>query len=200
MGATKSTRARVGRPRREGLDQAILDAALAEIGRVGYSGMSLEAVARAAGTTKPTIYARFPSKVALASAALESLRLRTPRHPSGDVRADLIAELSLFRNGALRVNGMTLVGAVLVEEQQNPEFLKQFRKRVVNPRRRNLRAILLAGRDSGQLDPHVDVELAITMMIGSLYAAYVAGTPTRNDWPQRVVDAWLRGNSADAIS
>jgi AcrR family transcriptional regulator len=162
--------------------------------------MSVGEVARRAGTTKPSIYARFPSKAALAMAALESLRQRTPRHRSGDVRADLIEELSLFRNGALRVNGMTLVGAVLVEESENPDFLRQFRKHVVEPRRDNLRRILAAGRDSGQLDRDADIELAITMLIGSLYAAYTAGIPTRRDWPVRVVDAWLRQNGAGATA
>jgi AcrR family transcriptional regulator len=183
-----------GRPRREGLDRAILDAALHELARAGYGRMTLDAVARRAGTTKPSIYARFPSKAALATAALESLRRRTPRHRSGDVRADLIEELSLFRNGALRANGMTLVGAVLVEERENPEFIRQFRKHVVEPRRANLRAILVAGRESGQLDEDADIELAITMMIGSLYGAYMAGVRTRRDWAERLVEAWLRAN------
>jgi AcrR family transcriptional regulator len=194
MPTTRSTPASPGRPRRRGLDDAIRDAALGEIRRVGYSGMSLDAVARRAETTKPTIYARFQSKAGLATAALESLRLRTPRHRSGDVRADLIEELSLFRSGALRANGMTLLGAVLVEQHENPDFLKLFRRHVVEPRRQNLRSILSAAVQAGQIDPDADVEVAITMMIGSLYAAYMAGTKTGRDWPERVVEAWLRKN------
>lgn len=159
--------------------------------------MSLEAVARRAGTTKPTIYARFPSKAVLATAALESLRLRTPRRRSGNVRADLIEELSLFRSGALRANGMTLLGAVLVEQSENPDFLKLFRKQVVEPRRHNLRAIITAAVQTGQVNPRADVEIAITMMIGSLYAAYMAGVGIGRDWPERVVDAWLQENALD---
>jgi AcrR family transcriptional regulator len=199
MAITRSTPASPGRPRRHGLDDAIRDAALAEIRRVGYSGMSLDAVARRAGTTKPTIYARFQSKAGLATAALESLRLRTPRQRSGDVRADLIEELSLFRSGALRANGMTLLGAVLVEQHENPEFLKLFRKHVVGPRRQNLRSILSAAVQAGQVDPDADLEVAITMMVGSLYAAYMAGTKTGRDWPERIVDAWLRKNGMSPL-
>jgi AcrR family transcriptional regulator len=162
--------------------------------------MSLEAVARQAGTTKPTIYTRFRSKAGLATAALESMRLRTPRRRSGDVRADLIEELSLFRSGALRAGGMTLLGAVLVEQHENPEFLELFRKHVVDPRRHNLRGILSAAVQAGQVDPHADVEIAITMMIGSLYAGYMAGAQTGRDWPERVVDAWLRSNEPPSTS
>jgi AcrR family transcriptional regulator len=195
--AATGTGRRAGRPRREGLDEAILDAALTEMSRVGYSRMSVEAVAQRAATTKPTIYARFSSKAALATAALESLRQRTPRHPSGDVREDLIEELSLYRKGALRSNGTSMLGAVLVEQHENPELLRLFRTHVVEPRRENLRRILRAGRKAGQLDPNADIELAITMLVGSLYAAHMAGKPTARDWPQRVVDAWLRQNALD---
>jgi AcrR family transcriptional regulator len=186
---------RAGRPRREGLDEAILAAALGEMARVGYSRMSLDAVARRAGTTKPTIYTRFPSKAALATAALESLRERTPRHASGEVREDLIEELSLFRRGALSSNGTSMLGAVLVEQHENPELLQLFRKHVVEPRRANLRRILRAGLEAGQLDANADIELAITMLVGSLYASYMAGKPSRPDWPERVVDAWLGRNA-----
>ena len=184
-----------GRPRRTGLDEAILEAALAELGRVGYPRMNLDAVAQAAGTTKPTIYARYPSKAALATAALESLRLATPRIPTGDTRADLIAELTLYRAGTLRPNGMTMLGAVLAEEHETPELLALFREHVVLPRRENLRRILLAGVASGQIRNDADLETAITMMIGSLYATYLAGRPVWANWPERVVDAWLKGNA-----
>ena len=38
------------------------------------------------------------------------------------------------------------------------------------------------------------------MMIGSLYAAYMAGTKTGRDWPERVVDTWLRKNELEPHS
>jgi len=186
---------RPGRPRREGLDDAIIKATLDEMARVGYSRMSLETIARIAGTTKPTLYARFGSKANLATSALESLRRSTPRHPTGDARADLIQELTLFRQGALRGNGMSMLGAVLVEQHENPDLLRLFRKYVVHPRRENLRRILTGGLDAGQLDPNTDIELAITMFVGSLYAAYMAGKPVPQDWPTRIVDAWMRQNN-----
>jgi AcrR family transcriptional regulator len=186
----------VGRPRREGLDEAILQAALAELARVGYARMTIAAVAAHANTTKPTVYARFPSKAELAARALESLRQRTPRDRTGDVRADLIEELSLLRSGALRQNGITMLAAVLAEEHANPELLRLFRKHVIAPRRENLRQILLDARADGQLHLEVDVGVGISMLVGSLYASYSAGDPPGPDWPERVVDAWLRSNAA----
>jgi AcrR family transcriptional regulator len=191
---TSPVRSRPGRPRRRGLDDEILAAALDEMGRVGYARMNLDTVARLAGTTKPSLYRRFPSKAALATAALESLRRRTTREPTGDVRKDLIAELALFRQGALRPHGLSMLGAVLSEEHETPELLDLFRKHVVLPRRENLRRILRAGVTSGQLQADTDTETAITMLVGSLYASHLAGRTPRADWPRRVVDAWLNQN------
>jgi AcrR family transcriptional regulator len=188
--------ARRGRPRQPGLDEALLVAALEEMSRVGYTRMNLAAVAERAGTTKTTLYSRYGSKEALATAALESLRRRTERALSGDLRQDLIEELTLFRRGALRPNGMSMIGAVLAEEHENPELLTLFREHVVRPRRESLRRILKAAATIGQLKPTAEIELGITMMIGALYASYIAGKTPRPDWPRRVVDAWLEANAA----
>ena len=163
--------------------------------RVGYVRMNLDAVAARASTTKPTLYSRYPSKAALATAALEHMRLRTPRPPlSGDVRQDLVEELTRFRRGVLRPYGMTMLGAVLAEEHENPELLRLFREHIIAPRRQNLRRVLRAARRNGQLAEGADIELGITMLVGSLYALYTAGTRTGRDWPERVVDAWLLAN------
>jgi AcrR family transcriptional regulator len=167
------------------------------MGRVGYARMNLAAVAARAGTTKPTIYARFPSKAVLATAALEHMRRSTPRPPlTGDVRRDLIDELGRFQAGALRPFGMTMLGVVLAEEHETPELLALFREHVILPRRRALKRILRQGKATGQLQADADLELAVTMLIGSLYALYSSGRPVGRDWPRRVVDAWLEQNRA----
>jgi len=50
--------------------------------------------------------------------------LRTPRPPlSGDVRRDLVEELTRFRAGALRPFGMSMLGTMLAEEHETPELL-----------------------------------------------------------------------------
>jgi len=187
---------RAGRPRREGLDEAIVAAALTEMALVGYSRMSLDAIARRAGTTKPTIYTRFPSKAALAAGALESLRRPRRVRRSGDVRVDLIEELARFRDGATHSSGASMLGAVLMEKEKHPELLQLFRRHVVDPSRDNLRRILRAGRDTDQLVPDVDIDLAAMMFLGSFYASFAFSTPVNRDWPERVVDAWLRQNAA----
>ncbi len=61
---------KIGRRRGVRLQDAILDAAWAELFERGYPGLTLEGVAKRAGTSRPVLYRRWPSRTALATAAL----------------------------------------------------------------------------------------------------------------------------------
>ncbi len=61
---------KIGRRRGSQLEDAILDAAWAELVEQGYPGLTLEGVARRAGTSRPVLHRRWPSRTALATAAL----------------------------------------------------------------------------------------------------------------------------------
>ena len=92
-----------GRPRRAEADAEILEAALAMLRAGGYRELSLDEVARRAGTAKSSIYRRWPSKAALAA---EIVRREVPppeadaalafdallHGPMGGVVASLIGE------------------------------------------------------------------------------------------------------------
>lgn len=186
---------RRGRPRAQGLDDAILDAAFAELGRVGYRAMTVAAVAAAAGTTRPTVYLRFRTKAELASRAVEHARERSAPQPieTGDLREDLVAELERFRLGVLRPNGLTLVGTVLAEQDETPELIERFREHVVAPRRQRFRDILAAARESGRLPPGAPTEPAIRALVGAVYAQALDGEPFGQGWAGRVVDLVLDG-------
>ncbi|MEW6345910.1 MAG: TetR/AcrR family transcriptional regulator [Pseudomonadota bacterium] len=61
---------KAGRRRGTQLEDAILDAGWAELIERGYGGLTLEGVAKRAGTSRPVLYRRWPSRTALATAAL----------------------------------------------------------------------------------------------------------------------------------
>lgn len=180
-----------GRPRQPQTDERILDAALRLMAQQGFVRMSMEMVAAEAGVTKPTIYRRWPSKIELAMAALVAYCDVTLPAIVGDTRTDLIAEMEHFRHAILRPNGMSLLGTVLAEEHETPELLAAFRKYLVTPRRQRLTAILTAAQTRGEVSADADIGLAVNMLVGALYAQYLAATPFAEDWSSRVVDAVL---------
>src|SRR5689334_4875060 len=182
-----------GRPRSARVDDAILAAALAELGERGYARMSVDAVAARAGVSKPTIYLRHPTKADLATAAIASMRVRPRPAPTTDLRADLMAHLRLLRDGLERPNGMTMLGTVLAEESDTPELLALFRERLVIPRRRELRAVLEAARERGELRPGVNLDVAVSALVGAFFARYLAGESLGRRFVSTLVDTVLDG-------
>ena len=183
----------VGRPRSVAVDEAILAAARAELGERGYARMSVDAVAARAGVSKPTVYLRHRTKADLATAAIASMRVRPRPEPTDDVRADLIAHLRLLRAGLERPFGMAMFGTVLAEEHETPELLALFRERLVAPRRRELRAVLEAARERGELRDGANVEIAVTALVGAFFARYLAGDPLGGRFVTTLVDTILDG-------
>jgi AcrR family transcriptional regulator len=96
-----ATRGR-GRPRRAEADAEILDAALGMLRAGGYRELSLDEVARRAGTAKSSIYRRWASKAALAA---EIVRREAPA-PEGDV----VVAFEALLNGPLGGIIASLIG------------------------------------------------------------------------------------------
>lgn len=174
-----------GRPRDLSIDERVLEVARRHLARVGYDAMALAAVAEEAGTTRQAIYRRWPSKADLATSAIASLAERTHPEPTGDHYADLVAELESFRRGVTRPDGLSMVGAMLIESTDR-ELVHLFRQRVVAPRRHRITVILERARADGLLDPDADIELAVTTCTGSWYARALASDRPLRAWPARL--------------
>lgn len=105
--------ATLGRPRDAGLDERVYQAALALYGRVGWSGFSIEAVARAGRVGKASIYLRWSSKAELLTEAVASVIADTSAIDTGSLRSDLIAlgmtnvktSFGPYADAFLRLNG-----------------------------------------------------------------------------------------------
>jgi AcrR family transcriptional regulator len=180
-----------GRPRSTRIDSLVLRATLRHLAERGFAGMSINAIAAELGVSKPTIYLRWPSKMDLALAAVTSLYVDQPEASTGDVRADLIAHLKSVKRVHDTV-GIGLAGSMLAAQRTNPGLISRFRERAVLPSRQRARRILRAGVRRGVIRADADVNAAVNMLVGSLYAAYLAGDERTFD-PVSVVDTLLRG-------
>lgn len=180
-----------GRPRSAEHDDAILEAAARLLGELGYSRMSMEAVAAAAGVSKPTLYLRYAGKAELVAAAFERLRIGGAPALSGDLRADLVAQLRHLRLVFERV-GMSMVGVCLAEADHVPDLIARLRERSLEPGRQLMRDAFAAAEARGEIAAGADVETAVESAIGAYYARYLAGRPFGPGWEERVADATLR--------
>jgi AcrR family transcriptional regulator len=176
-----------GRPRDERATTAITEAALRQLADTGYARISMESVASEAGVARATVYRRYRDKADLITAAIASDSwTHLAPGPSEDPRAELIDYLNefdeRFAEGCLEVVG-TLIGA-----REEPGALALHRQRVVAPRMGHARSLLEQARRLGQLRPDADLDLALEMLAGSVFARRVAGTASSPGWAERAVD------------
>ncbi len=88
---TTSRRASIGAQRNPESETAILDAAESLLAEQGFSGFSIEAVARRARAGKPTIYRWWPNRVALLLAVYQRQKQGMAHHSTGSLRGDVEA-------------------------------------------------------------------------------------------------------------
>ncbi|WP_431968207.1 TetR/AcrR family transcriptional regulator C-terminal ligand-binding domain-containing protein [Actinacidiphila sp. bgisy160] len=193
---TEGCRSPAGRPRCAGKESAILAAALTLLAEQGFTRMTLDAVARAAGVSKATIHLRFKTKAELAAAALKTLHPCSAPPETGDVRADIVALLADFSATLIRTGGVALIGTCLAEEAHTPELLALFREHAVQPRRAALRRLLDRARTQGELACDADPDTLASALLGVFYADHLAGRSTGRDWAERTVAPVLTPTSS----
>lgn len=176
-----------GRPRDPAVEIRILEVTLRLLAEQGYSRMSIDEVAAAAGASKPTLYRRWPTKADLATAALRTIQIREPPVDTGSTVGDLIGILQNFRRSLLRPNGMSLIGSVLSEEHHTPELLALFRERIVAPRRAMLRPVFERAVARGEIREDTSIDAAVNLLIGAFYARYLANSMVPAGYPAELV-------------
>jgi AcrR family transcriptional regulator len=182
---TSTSVTRTGRPRDAAIDVAVLAATRRQLAESGLAALSVSAVAQQAGTTRPAIYRRWPTRLELAVAAVANLAEIDPPVPTADPLADLIAELTHFRHCITDAGALALAG-VMLQDGVDQELLRNYRDHLVRPRRARLRACLDRGVSAGLLAAGADLAVAVSLATGSWYAYAISGAGAPADWPQRV--------------
>ncbi|MDL4817914.1 TetR/AcrR family transcriptional regulator [Actinomadura opuntiae] len=194
MNDTTTNRA-PGRPRSERAEKAIIEATLDLLAaESGVAGVSIEAVAARAGVGKTTIYRRWPSKEALIVDALGTAKGEMPRPSGASAREDL-TEIARTFAAERKKRYSRCFWNVVGSAEKHPELYARYKQDVIEPRRAVIREVLRRGIGTGELRADLDVEVAISMLTGSL------STKTPQDafpegYADTVVDALLRGIGA----
>ena len=193
-GRTARGEPKPGRPRDPDVDAAIHRAAIHVLRDQGYAGMSVERVAAVAGVGKTTIYRRYNSKEELAAGALGSIADDLgPPPDTGCARNDIVEMLLQNRTALERGPGFPMIGALLVEEQRNPELFELFRNRIMRRRKNDAVLVLQRGIERGEIRADVDIEVAFHAMMGSILARHILGTPESRVQIEKTVDCVFNG-------
>lgn len=206
----KARASRGGRPSREEagrIADRILDAATAHFLAEGYGATSIEQVARGAGVSKRTFYARFEDKAALFAAVLhrivEGLRPRPGvAIEGGDLESMLRHLAGLILRAALAPQAIAVHRLIIGESARFPALAAAVNRNAANEEAVALIAGLLEREARGGTiaveDPQFAARhfLAMVMTIPQRAAMGLQkplGEAELRDWPGRVVALFLRG-------
>ncbi|MEU7696823.1 TetR/AcrR family transcriptional regulator [Streptomyces sp. NPDC015492] len=148
------------------LERAILEAALEQLGSVGWNGLTMEGVAVGAQTGKAAVYRRWPSKEDLVADALQAGLPALDEAPDlGDVREELYELCRRVRDVMYSKPGFAL-RAVLHEcdAEAAERFHGLIVTGVVEPSARLFREVLRRGIARGEVRADANNDLVVDVV------------------------------------
>lgn len=140
------------------------------IDKVGYRSVTVDAVARASGVSKSTIYRHWSSRNGLLLEAFTSyVDESTEVADTGDAIADLRTYLRKIAFHVSVGGAGEIVTGLISDSLEDHEFAESFRVKVIEPRRLGFLRILLRGQNRGQIRKDVDLRSAVDALYGSIH-------------------------------
>lgn len=161
----------MARPRSSEAHQKVLRAALALFSERGIEATSMDAIARASGVSKATIYNHWLDKDALLMEVMEMIHGldRAPEEiDSGELLVDLTWILTRKPPGEFEAARTQLTASMIAYSKVHAEFGKAWRSRVMEPARNAIAKALERGIERGELNRELDLHFAEAMLLGPL--------------------------------
>jgi AcrR family transcriptional regulator len=188
----------MARPRSAQAHKQVLDAAVQLFSEGGIDSTSMDAIAETSGVSKATIYKHWQDKDALCLEVmgyLHGLDEEPPVFDSGDLRADLIAQLQYQPAPDRQVLREKMTPHMIAYATRNRAMGVVWRARVVEPARVALTTIIKRGEKRGILRSSIDPEVGIALLLGPMIYRHIfvtkAGGKAPKDLEIHVVDAFL---------
>ncbi len=141
----------------------------------GWDAVTHARVASAAGYSRATIYAHWPRPIDLLIEAFNHLGAIPHHEPTGDLRQDLIAELTIFRT-VLVDHGLARVLATLADRATTSPELAEFRDSIVAEGNRLFETIFCQHQSQEQ------ARLSSALVLGTVfYLATMTDEPISDD-------------------
>jgi len=160
------------RKRGAALEDAILEAAFAELSEAGYTAFSVEGVAARARTGKASIYRRWPTKQEM---VMDALLQRVPTPEQCGITLDIEDSVTTVDAlyGVARAIATVITSpagdamrAIKCEALSDPELARMIDDRFQAPRREAMIGLLRRGVERGEVRPG-----AVTMLVADVIPA-----------------------------
>jgi AcrR family transcriptional regulator len=186
----------LGRPRDPRIDSAVLHATVELLSETGYAELSVDAIARRAGTSKPAIYRRWPSKAHLVHEAVFPISSATALPDTGSLAGDVHEmvhrTMAVLTTPAARAALPGLVGEMAAEETLHAALLERFGD-VLS---RGLAERLADATARGEVRPEVTAADLAEAIAGITFLALLTRGAALDDvWVERAATLIMKGIS-----
>jgi TetR/AcrR family transcriptional regulator, regulator of autoinduction and epiphytic fitness len=154
-------------PRIERSRRIILEAALEEIGEVGYGALTIESVAARAGVGKSTIYRHWSGKLALVEDAFRTLKAHALIPETGSLRDRIVAFLEQVATLVVESTYSACMPALIEAAERDPQ-VRDFHCAFSRERRAGLVDVLRDAVTTGELPSETDPELLADALLGPI--------------------------------
>jgi AcrR family transcriptional regulator len=192
----------VARARSAQAHRNVLDAALRLFADQGIDATSMDTIAAASGVSKATIYKHWPDKDKLALEVLSHLHGMdedAPAFNSGDLRADLVAQLSYQPAQDRAHMKERILPHMIAYSARNRIFGAAWRELVVQRQCSGLRLLLERGIRQRKLVRNLDMDLCFALLLGPMFYRHIFAPKVedgaRAGLADQVVDAFWRAFS-----
>jgi AcrR family transcriptional regulator len=156
----------MARPRSEEARRRVIEATVESLLAVGVEGTTIEEVADRSGVARSTIYRHFGAREKLIVEAVRSCLVEHPTPDSGSLDADLHELIGRFDHEENRTGNELL--PLLLDERRRDETMAAAVQVLLEERRRPIRTVLKLAQLRGEIDPDLDLEFALAMLLGPL--------------------------------
>lgn len=177
----------------------VLAAARAVLVEEGWQAVTVTRIADRSGYARSTLYRHWPQRLDLLRDLITEEVLLLHTVPTGDVRADLVAELEAFRV-AITTTGLGRVMIAIGQQASDDAELAELSAAIRADGTRILDEIITAAVARGDLRSPLDRDLAVAQLAGPVLLRYLFGSSEGIDraFVASVVDLFLRGASFHA--
>lgn len=156
----------MARPRSEDARRRVIEATVEAMVELGVEGLTIEDLSVRSAVAKSTIYRHFGSLDRIVTAAFRSRIVEYPTPDTGSLEGDVEELFNRYvHNDHRQLN--ELFPLLLEAARRDPE-LREVRDRVLGERQRPLRTVVKLAQSRGEIDPDLDLDVAMAMLTGPL--------------------------------
>jgi AcrR family transcriptional regulator len=186
----------LGRPRDPRIDDSVLRATVELLGASGYADLSVDAIAKRAGTSKPAIYRRWPSKAHLVHEAVFPISEATELPDTGSLAED-VREMVRRSTGVLTTPAArAAMPGLLAEMATDPSLHAKLLDRFGDVTSRGMTDRLDKAMSRGEVRADVTAVDLVDAIVGMALMAIITRNHELDDtWVKRTATLITKGIS-----